>query len=77
MTVFGKPRYPNDCPKCVWLGEFGRSDLYYCPQSAGLSTVIARFGPGPAYVSGLTLVDILPELGEARKRAITRGLLPR
>lgn len=68
------PRYRNDCEQCVWLGRHSYFDLYFCPQG-GMPTVIARFGPGPRYKSGLLRADVDAMLGEARDRAVTRGLL--
>jgi hypothetical protein len=69
-----EPRYPHDhCGLCVWLGRCGKHDLYFCPQH-GLPTVIARFGAGPRYRSGMSMADIDPQLFEARLRAVKRGL---
>lgn len=71
-----KPRYPHECDKCEFLGRYEEFDLYFCPspiQRIGGATVIARFGEDDEYCSGLQLP--LPELIEAKKRAVERGLL--
>ena len=67
-------RYEHDCDNCCPLGEYQEFDLYYCPQS-GIPTVIARFGEDGEYYSGLNFADNIPALGEARKRAIEKGLI--
>lgn len=69
------PRYEHDCKNCVFLGWYDNYDLYYCPTVKGgkdAYTVLARFGEGNDYHSG-AYVD-LPELIEARKRAVARGI---
>lgn len=70
-------RYKHDCSSCIPLGRKGRADLYFCGEFNGChATVIARWGHrGPNYSSGLSAVDQIPELAEAEKRAIERGLL--
>lgn len=55
-------------------------DLYFCPKQVGGPTVIARYGSdGPDYCSGLPFAVEgefgIPELLEAKKRAITKGLI--
>jgi hypothetical protein len=71
-----KPRYQHDCTACTYLGQYKEFDLYFCPQGGNIPTVIARYGnDGPEYQSGLVPASVLPELAEARKRAITAGLL--
>lgn len=74
-------RYVHDCPACIFLGEYGKFDLYvHCEQPI---KVIARRGDeGSDYVSGrpnLTgadeLAEFYPELMEAKKRALDRGLI--
>ncbi len=51
-----KPKYEHDCERCVFLGNYQNSDLYFCPQGS-LPTVIARWADAKedpsAYVSGL------------------------
>lgn len=70
-------KYKHDCEKCEPLGEFGNIDLYFCNQAAGLGpTVIARYSSeGSDYQSGLYAASRIPELAEARKRAIEQGLI--
>lgn len=65
------------CQHCVYLGPYGRNegdrivDLWYCWQQ-GIPTVMARYSSEPDdYASGWG--SSLPELAEARKRAIARG----
>lgn len=55
-------------------------DLYYCPTQAGGPTVIARFGLLGEYCSGMpfataSTVNGIPELFEAKKRALAKGLI--
>lgn len=74
------PVYPHDCRSCVFLGhiacpDLGACDLYACPQELGGPTVVARFGPGSAYTSGLCFIRHRPALEEAARRAVARGLL--
>jgi len=80
----GKPNFKHDCDRCVFLGEVvagGKlADLYFCGQSGGLPTVIARYSDeGSDYASGLPAADInqvcTAELVVARLRAEHRGLL--
>lgn len=53
--------------------------IYHPPDGdyyGGLPTVIARYGhAGPEYTSGMALADVDPLLGEARRRAVERGLV--
>ena len=67
--------YTHDCDRCVSIGVFGETDLYYCAQN-GDPTVIARFGnDGPDYTSGMVFADRgHPLLAEAKARAIAKGL---
>jgi hypothetical protein len=49
-------RYGHDCETCQYLGHYEGCDLYYCAQGiypTSLPTVIARFGSGPGYISGM------------------------
>lgn len=67
---------PEEEHKGIAALRFVGWDLYFCPQH-GLPTVIARFGhQGPDYVSGLAAGDAIPVLGEARRRAQRKGLIP-
>ena len=66
-------RYVHDCERCLPLGQYGEYDLYFCPHV--VPTVIARYGNnGWDYTSGLWLTRLLPELAEAKRRAIAQGL---
>ena len=72
--------FQHDCDRCVSLGTFsheGRDyDLYSCDQGSLGNTVIARYGnEGSEYFSGLWFAESNPTLGEAKKRAIEKGLL--
>lgn len=65
----------HECPSCIFLGQHGSFDLYYCTQH-GNPTVIARYGDtGPDYTSGLCFVGAVPALTEAYRRAVERGLI--
>lgn len=68
-------RYTHDCGRCVFLGEHGEYDLYFHEGTPPvLTTVIARYGnEGGNYMSGLAFAGRIPELAEARRRAIARG----
>ena len=71
-----KPRFPNDCRSCKYLGRWSHVgtyyDLYYC---GGVSpTVIARFGENADYYSGLGFR--IPALLEAEYRAKQFGFIP-
>ncbi len=67
----------HDCQSCTYLGSYHECDLYFCQQSTGSNpTVIARYSSrGPDYSSGLHGALHIPELIEARARAIDAGLL--
>ena len=68
-------RYKHDCDHCLPLGEHGDADLYYC-EKGGIQTVISRHGDEQSdYVSGLHLADLIPALGEAKRRAIEGYLI--
>lgn len=67
-------RFTHDCEHCIPLGEYGDADLYYHPGE--VETVIARYGDKESdYGSGLALADKIDDLGEAKKRAIAKGLI--
>ncbi len=75
-----KPRFVHDCERCEFLGSENSRDLYFCTQGRELPTVIARFGDdGPDYSSGLPFAVEgefgIPELLEAKKRAIAKGFI--
>lgn len=69
-------RYQHDCDKCTFLGEHENADLYFCPQGGLSPTVIARYSSVPPdYESGLVFAKSGTHLGEAKQRAMARGLL--
>ena len=69
-------RYKHDCKICKPLGEFEKYDLYFCTETSGSKTVVARFSNAlEDYISGLALTDNSPPLAEAKKRAIAQGYL--
>jgi hypothetical protein len=69
------PAFQHDCSGCIFLGHYQGHDLYFCPQN-GLPTVIARYSSeGSDYKSGMPFADgIDPELTEAKKRAVEKGI---
>jgi len=74
IQLAGGPRYGNDCSECTFLGQCGEYDLYFCTQSGvGIPTVIARFGEGGDYLSGMN--SDIPVLKTAKRLARERGLL--
>ena len=69
-------RFKHDCNNCKPLGEHGAADLYFCNQGGVELTVIARYGnEGADYTSGLCAAPYIPDLAEAKRRAIAYGLL--
>ena len=77
-----RPQFKHDCANCKYLGRHQdavyKYDLYYCGDNTNhnkvTNTVIARFGDeGGQYQSGLN--STLPELVEAKRRAVMKGLL--
>ena len=80
-----KPRYAHDCILCRFLGQMGKSDLYFhCNYDDGLEqpTVIARHGETPNDYSALPadyalLVGPDHPLTEAVRRAEENGWLRR
>jgi len=67
-------QYTHDCNKCTFLGQMGVFDLYYCPQSGNIPTVIARYGNKDSqYKSGIGSGD--PDLLVAEQRAKEAGLI--
>lgn len=70
----GVPQFEHDCETCVFLGRFNECDLYIHPETH--ITVIARWdSDGPKYASSLVFIGVVPELTEAARRAVDRGLL--
>ena len=70
------PRHEHDCEKCIWLGRHEKYDLYFCEQENLFPTVIARFGDGGDYLSGMEFAtkDCMP-LFVAKNSAISLALL--
>lgn len=78
----GKPLFGHDCRHCKFLGSYQSPennwwyDLYYC-GNGGFNmleeSVVARYGLNGNYGSGFFLG--LPELLEAMKRAVQKGLI--
>lgn len=67
-------RFEHDCPNCVFLGQYGKADLWVHPTE--FQTVIARFSSEDSdYTSGLVFVPVDDDLKEAHRRAVERGLL--
>ena len=77
MSNEEKPRFVHDCVSCAFLGYFNGHDLYFCPKQVGGPTVIARYGTLGKYCSGMPFAtpEGIPELYEAKKRAIAKGLI--
>lgn len=76
QRVFNAPRYTHDCARCTPLGSWADYDLYFCRQTGGLPTFVARYSSeGALYVSGPASAH--PALAEAKKRARAAGLLVR
>jgi hypothetical protein len=81
--VEAAPRYIHDCQKCQYLGRFNQFDLYVCmPKKGGRGSLIARFSnEGPEYSSVPIfpgddishVLELIPEIGEAYKRASEQG----
>lgn len=64
-------RFKNECPRCISLGTFEEYDLYYCRGGLEGETVLARFGDGGQYSSGLG--SNIPALKEAERRLRLAG----
>ena len=76
-----EPLFKHDCELCVYLGghmgESGPCDLYFCSKCHPLPTVIARYSSKDYdYSAGKShaLSGICPDLAEALKRAVEKGL---
>jgi len=71
-----KPRYLHDCSRCKFLGAYNEYDLYFCPQTVNIPTVIARYGhDDPEYTSGLN--STLEPLRVAKDLAVHAGYIHR
>lgn len=72
-----QPYHEHDCTRCTFLGHKNGMDLYHCVQGGvhQMPTVIARrSSEGSDYKSGLPFADTDPELAEAKRRAVAKGL---
>ena len=80
-----KPLFEHGCANCTYLGPYSGPgqlhgslsyDLYFCPQGR-VPTVIARYGSGGSYKSGLGFegLDDSHPLREAERRARLLKLL--
>ena len=70
-----KPKFTHDSKCCVFLGHHEGHDLYVCPQNSR-PTVIARYSDKVGdYKSGMSIANLDPHLGEAKKRALEQGYL--
>src|SRR5581483_8582578 len=70
------PRYKHDHTCCTYLGQYDNCDLYFCPQSGIIPTVIARYSDySPDYTSGLEAGKngLIPALAVAYNRAVQHG----
>lgn len=73
QSVISRPRYVHDCTSCIFLGEHGGYDLYYCP---GEPTIVCRYGSdGPEYTSGLVFAVTSDK--ECYREALKRALRTR
>lgn len=69
------PRYPHDGYNSIFLGHYDQYDLYFS-KSSRETTVIARFGKGGEYASGMSFsFGAIEPLVVARRRAQQRDLL--
>ena len=69
------PRYKHECTMCIFLGQYGIADLYFCSRG-GCPVVLTRYSNDAAeYTSGLEATTVNPELQEAQRRAEERHLL--
>lgn len=81
MAKTPSPIYAHDCDVCKFLGHLddgkdALADLYFCDET-GMPTVIARFGKGSDYVSGIEFVGKVGSITEAYRRAIELGFVRR
>ncbi len=67
-----KPRFCHDCDwnSCIFLGQYGKYDLYVCPNGglAGRETFIGRYGEDGDYQSGAPFVGKIDSITEAHRR---------
>ena len=79
----GIVRYTHDCKLCVYLGQYGKYDMYFCEQrstsrygrTVRSPTLVARYSDyGPDYISGLP-PRVNGVLLIAEELAIRKGLI--
>lgn len=67
------PQYEHNCSACTFLGRHNNVDLYFCANGP---TLIARYSSyAPNYSSGLPFISSFPDIKEAAKRALAKGLI--
>jgi hypothetical protein len=71
------PRYEHDCSDCVYLGQFNKYDLYFCPREP---TIIARYSnEGSEYTSGIvfgiTSDEVRPGEAHPLRECLIRALM--
>jgi len=71
------PRYSHDCSDCVFLGQFNKYDLYFCPREP---TIIARYSSeGSEYTSGIIFGimrdEVRPGEGHPLRECLVRALM--
>lgn len=68
------PMFEHDCDDCQFLGTTNTgkrpADLYFHPNPH--ATVIARYGKGGDYISGLKLISYEPDLAIAAERVLRK-----
>jgi len=71
------PRWPNGCSACIFLGQSGDYDLYYCvssiSRSIGTVVATARNSPHLQHQINNPAVQEHKQLQEARTLAIIQG----
>lgn len=73
------PQFKHDCDNCEFLGRHCHVDLYICGSDLALPTLIGRHSSVPedyhsGYAGGMAGYAY-PEIDEAGRRAMARGLL--
>jgi hypothetical protein len=72
-----KSIHQHDCNRCIFLGNYYKSDLYICLDSShpSLSTIICRYGIDGDYSSGLSFVFSSVGLNRGLKMADECGYI--
>lgn len=70
-------RYKHDCTECIPLGEFHKTDLYYCEKGFEPTVIARRSDEGSDYESGMKFAtkEGSPLLYEAKMRAVAKGYI--